>query len=93
MASFGILFFFAVTGLTLNHQDWFAKQQRTVTYKGTVDKSWVRPPAGKEVSKLEIVEQLRKVAPHPRGSDGFPCRRRSTLGELQRPRLHRRYLH
>lgn len=61
MASFGILFFFAVTGLTLNHQDWFANQQRTVTYKGAMDRAWVRPPAGREVGKLEIVEQLRKA--------------------------------
>jgi hypothetical protein len=59
MTSFGILFFFAVTGLTLNHQEWFAKQQRTATYKGTLDRTWLRPPAGKEVGKLEIVERLR----------------------------------
>jgi hypothetical protein len=59
MASFGILLFFAVTGLTLNHQEWFANQQRTTTYKGTLDHAWLRPPAGKDVSKLEIVERLR----------------------------------
>lgn len=59
MTSFGILLFFAVTGLTLNHQDWFAKQQRTTTYKGTLDRAWLRPPAGKEVDKLDIVERLR----------------------------------
>lgn len=59
MASFGILFFFAVTGLTLNHQDWFAKQQRTSTYKGSLQHTWLRPPDGKEVAKLEIVEKLR----------------------------------
>jgi len=59
MACFGILFFFAVTGLTLNHQDWFAGQQRTATFKGTMDRAWVRPPAGKEPGKLEIVERLR----------------------------------
>ncbi len=29
MASFGVLFFFAVTGLTLNHAEWFNNQQRT----------------------------------------------------------------
>jgi hypothetical protein len=61
MASFGILLFFAVTGLTLNHQDWFAKQQRTFTYKGAFDRTWVRPPAGKEIAKLEIVESLRRT--------------------------------
>jgi hypothetical protein len=61
MGSFGILFFFAVTGLTLNHQEWFAKQQRTLTYKGSVDLAWVRPATGKEVGKLEIVERLRNA--------------------------------
>jgi len=57
MVSFGILFFFAATGLTLNHQDWFAGQQRTTTYKGVVDRAWL----GKDVDGLHIVEQLRKA--------------------------------
>ena len=61
MGSFGILFFFAVTGLTLNHQEWFAKQQRTLTYKGSVDLAWVRPATAKGVGKLEIVEHLRNA--------------------------------
>jgi len=61
MGSFAILFFFALTGLTLNHQDWFANQQRTAVFKGAVDQGWVRPPAGKEVGKLEIVERLRNA--------------------------------
>ena len=55
MASFGILFFFALTGLTLNHVDWFANQQRTAQAKGNINKAWTNP-----VQKLEIVEQLRK---------------------------------
>ena len=57
MVSFAILFFFAATGLTLNHQDWFAKQQRTMVYKGTMDRAWL----GKEVAQLRIVEQLRQA--------------------------------
>jgi uncharacterized protein len=57
MVSFAILFFFAATGLTLTHQDWFANQQRTVVHKGTVNSAWV----GKDVAKLEIVEQLRRA--------------------------------
>jgi hypothetical protein len=56
MASFAILLFFAVTGLTLNHQEWFAKQQRTYTYKGTLDREQVKGP-----QKLEIVEALRRA--------------------------------
>jgi hypothetical protein len=57
MVSFAILFFFAATGLTLNHQDWFAGQQRTMVYKGTVDRAWL----GKDVAQLRIVEQLRQA--------------------------------
>ncbi|MGJ5815808.1 PepSY-associated TM helix domain-containing protein [Paludibaculum fermentans] len=61
MASFGILFFFAVTGLTLNHTEWLKGQQRTVQYKGSVDVKWVRGSDEKSVAKLEIVELLRKA--------------------------------
>jgi hypothetical protein len=61
MGSFGVLLFFAVTGLTLNHQEWFARQQRSANYKGLMDLGWVRPPSGKEVARLEIVERLRTV--------------------------------
>jgi len=37
MASFAILLFFAATGFTLNHQDWFTRQQRTVQSHGALD--------------------------------------------------------
>ena len=57
MASFGILFFFAVTGLTLNHTEWFAGQQKTIQTKGSVDLKWIRTA----VAKLEIVEHLRNT--------------------------------
>jgi hypothetical protein len=56
MVSFVILFFFAVTGLTLNHQQWFAKQQRTVQAKGSMDLQWLRAP----VDKLTVAEFLRQ---------------------------------
>lgn len=55
MASFAILFFFAVTGLTLNHVDWFAKQQHTIQLKGQLDPKLVSP----NVARLEVVEHLR----------------------------------
>ncbi len=55
MASFAILFFFAVTGLTLNHADWFSKQEHTIQLRGTVDPKYL----GKDVAKLEVVEFLR----------------------------------
>ena len=47
--------FFAVTGLTLNHTEWFAGAQRTVQSQGAVGKSWL----GAQVAKLEVVEHLR----------------------------------
>jgi uncharacterized protein len=57
MASFGILFFFAVTGLTLNHTDWFTKQQHTIQLRGNIDRKYL----GRDVAKLEIVEHLRNT--------------------------------
>lgn len=57
MASFAILFFFAVTGLTLNHTEWFAGQQHVVQAKGQVSEAWLTG----DVKKLEIVEQLRRT--------------------------------
>jgi len=55
MVSFAIVFFFAATGLTLNHQQWFAGQQKTAQYKGQIDRKWLTG----DVAKLEIVEFLR----------------------------------
>jgi hypothetical protein len=55
MVSFAILFFFAVTGLTLNHQQWFAGQQHTAQFKGRVEPAWLKG----NVAKLEIVEYMR----------------------------------
>jgi uncharacterized protein len=59
MASFAIVFFFAITGLTLNHPAWFANQVRTATVNGTIDASWTRTAADAQLKKLEIVEHLR----------------------------------
>ena len=59
MVSFAILFFFAVTGLTLNHQQWFAKQQKTTQFKGKLNHAWVRSTGPQGVEKLEIAEYLR----------------------------------
>ncbi len=61
MVSFAIVFFFAVTGLTVNHTDWFANQQRTAQLKGNVELKWVKTDADDKVAKLEIVEQLRRM--------------------------------
>lgn len=62
MASFGILFFFAATGLTLNHADGlFGSAPVTSRQKGKVDPKLLAAGAGGAVAKLEIVEHLRRV--------------------------------
>jgi hypothetical protein len=61
MFSFGVLLFFAVTGYTLNHQEWFSGQQRTYQYKGSLDPKWLKTTGPDGVAKLEVVERLRKV--------------------------------
>jgi hypothetical protein len=60
MASFAIVLFFAVTGLTLNHADWFADQTKTTRQKGIMPAKWVNNPDTAKVAKLEVVEFLRK---------------------------------
>ena len=59
MISFGVVFFFSVTGLTLNHPNWFTHQQRTQNLKGTINAAWTKTATDAEVKKLEIVEFLR----------------------------------
>ena len=62
MLSFAALLFFAVTGLTVNHPDWFgASSVRTATAKGTLPAGLV-PTTGADdagIQKLELVEFLR----------------------------------
>jgi uncharacterized protein len=60
MISFAVIFFFAVTGLTLNHADKFVDQVKSVEEKGKLDLSWVHPTDTLKIAKLEIVEYLRK---------------------------------
>jgi uncharacterized protein len=56
MISFGVVLFFAVTGLTLNHTEWFDSQQKTITTNGVME-----PAPLKQPDKLAVVEQLRKL--------------------------------
>lgn len=60
MASFAIVFFFAATGITLNHAEWFGGANRTSTATGTLDSRWTQTGAA-DVAKLEIVESLRRA--------------------------------
>lgn len=59
MVSFAIVLFFAVTGLTLNHADWFADQVRTTEYKGKMKPQMLNDPDTAKINKLRIVEFFR----------------------------------
>lgn len=69
MFGMATIFFFSITGLTLNHPDWFFRET-TTQFEGQVNRDWLHlsanPPAnwdesdyGHEIAKLEVVEYLR----------------------------------
>jgi hypothetical protein len=60
MVSFGIVLFFAATGLTLNHPEWFAGREQTTRYQGVVPATLLHPTPGSQPDKLAIAELLRK---------------------------------
>jgi len=60
MISFVIVLFFAVTGITLNHAEWFDGKQVEKKMEGNVPAAWVTPHDTTQIKKLEIVELLRK---------------------------------
>ncbi len=57
MAGFALLLFFSVTGITLNHTEWFEDMQTTVTLKGGMDTSILTG----ETNRLAVAETLRKA--------------------------------
>ncbi|WP_295654605.1 PepSY-associated TM helix domain-containing protein [uncultured Mucilaginibacter sp.] len=59
MLSFIIILFFAVTGLTLNHADWFEGKEQIKKYTGKVPLKWVNAKDTTRIAKLEIVEKLK----------------------------------
>jgi len=61
MASFVVVFFFALTGLTLNHTEWFAGSERTTQTRSALDAKWTKTAEDRDVAKLEIVEHFRKA--------------------------------
>ncbi len=61
MISFAIVFFFAVTGLTLNHPDFFAGELKNSQEKGKLNTTWVTTKDSSAIDKLAIVEFLRKT--------------------------------
>ncbi|MCI1187019.1 PepSY-associated TM helix domain-containing protein [Hymenobacter sp. DH14] len=59
MVSFFVVLFFSVTGITLNHADWFDGQQAETKRTGAVPAAWVHVPDTARINKLAIVELLR----------------------------------
>ena len=60
MTSFIIVFFFAITGWTLNHPALFAGGARSTQATGTLDAKLTKPGSA-EVARLDIVEALRRA--------------------------------
>jgi hypothetical protein len=60
MFCFLVVLFFAVTGITLNHAEWFDGKQEEKKITGSIPAAWVNSPDTNQVKKLEIVELLRK---------------------------------
>jgi hypothetical protein len=73
MFGLAVTLFFSLTGITLNHPDWFfTGSERSVQAEGTLNRSWLassssaraQPAEAKqsrEVAKLEIVEHFRRA--------------------------------
>ncbi|MDX9948367.1 MAG: PepSY-associated TM helix domain-containing protein [Bacteroidales bacterium] len=59
MFSFAALFFFAFTGITLNHPSWTENRQKVEKLKGTIDPAWVAGTDTASVEKTRIVEYVR----------------------------------
>lgn len=60
MISFAIVLFFSVTGITLNHPDYFAGEMKETHEKGQMDTAWVKVTDTVKIAKLDMVERLRK---------------------------------
>jgi hypothetical protein len=58
MVSFAVVLFFAITGVTLNHQEWFAAEQLTTQVQGSMPTTWL---ATADVDKLQVAEFLRRT--------------------------------
>jgi hypothetical protein len=59
MVSFAIVLFFAVTGLTVNHPDWFSGAVKTRQGQGMIDRALLNPPGATEPDKGGLVQSLR----------------------------------
>ena len=105
MFGLAAVLFFSVTGITLNHPDWFFGERRAPRPGRGPDRPEVaaprrpgrparsEPDPSRQVAKLEVVEHLRKAHGDPRGPGRVPGRRERVHRHLQGARLRRRRLH
>ncbi|NCI51645.1 peptidase [Sediminibacterium roseum] len=59
MVSFAVVLFFSVTGLTLNHADFFAGKTVSSKDTGTLAPAWVNVQDTNKIAKLNIAEFFR----------------------------------
>ncbi|MFM2361811.1 MAG: hypothetical protein RLZZ316_713 [Bacteroidota bacterium] len=59
MVSFVIVLFFSITGLTLNHADYFQGKSVITENKGVLDSNWVNATDTLKIQKLALVEYFR----------------------------------
>ncbi len=59
MLCFLVVLFFSVTGITLNHTEWFDGKQTEKKFEGALPVEWVNQPDTSKIKKLEIVEFFR----------------------------------
>jgi hypothetical protein len=59
MLCFLVVLFFSVTGLTLNHVEWFDGKQVEKKFEGILPVDWVNNADTSKIKKLEIVEFVR----------------------------------
>lgn len=59
MLSFAIVLFFSITGLTLNHADFFAGKTISTKDTGTLNMAWVQAKDTNLIAKLNIAEYFR----------------------------------
>jgi hypothetical protein len=59
MVSFAVVFFFAATGITLNHAEWFSRHVQTKDYRGIIPPRLLHESRDQQPDKLGIVELLR----------------------------------
>ncbi|HKV47818.1 MAG TPA: PepSY-associated TM helix domain-containing protein [Candidatus Acidoferrales bacterium] len=73
MFAFLILFFFAVTGFTLNHAQWFDSQQKVAQRDGTLDSSWLRGTVNQAAIAQYFRKQGIKGTPEDFNADDSQC--------------------